>query len=1071
MEIKDFGKFIYRTPFFPIDTLEVFKDFGEFNDYIKFFFMKPEFREAIYISSPDFLEEIDQFLNDVPFSIRRLNKFRNSAIKYISRMCTRSTPFGIFSGFGIGTIQNSVTKISPKLNSQKVRHIRLDMGLLMSFAEYILHDTNKMRELIFYPNNSIYEINDRCRYVEFFINESGERFYNLTSFEKTEYIEKILNFSKQGKYHSDISNILVDEDITLEEARAFVDELIYAKILISEFEPVMTGKEYHVQVLEILSNKCQVQISDKETEIFFKNEYQRLQMIIEKCNIIKNSSAFSDEPYKELTMLAKEIPIHYAIKHHIQVDSSIQCDSAPVLSQELSEDIAKGVRFLTKLMPLPGKSNLVDFRNKFKEKYGEKAIKLSEALDPDIGLGYGGIDKDMLNITPLVDDLPVSAKNEDLASTLLWRNDLHSFLFTKFIDAIKLGETSIEITKKELEIFPFNLEKLPPTFNAFVSVTKTETGDNEIMFHGIGASSAACLFGRFGFTGDEIGGLLNDIAVYESECANGAIVAEINHLSETRVGNVMLRPQIRPYEITYLTKSNQPSSGQILLDDLYLCILNEKFVLLSKPLQRIVIPRLTNAHNYNKDTLPIYKFLSDLQEQNKKFDYYGNLFVDIGPIATVTEFIPRIKYEKFIYSPATWYLKVKNIQAYLDLPIAESISHILEYLKQKNVPDKFYLRQGEYDLFIDTANPFSMETLVQEVSGQSMFVLVEAIYAGKNKSICQNERGYFAHEIIMPFKQTGSNEMSATDINLNDLLDKKKNEESASRMFYPGSEWFYLKLYSGIKNGDRLIKEKLQAFVDILRKENLIRQWFFIRYSDTGFHLRIRFKLSDAAQSAILLSKFHDFFADMLDNGTISNVVIDSYERELDRYGYNLIESAEKIFQADSDLCVSVLFAGINENFDDNSRWYLCIAIIDEYLNCFEFTNKEKYLFCKEMRDKFAKEFNANKAQRRHLITKYRNAKNDIDLFFREKVLNGQSTEWFFEKLSFFSSLVSNIYIEGYKDLGYIENCNYLNSLIHMSIDRMVVSKNRVQEYVLYSFLEQHYRYAIGYNEFVMKDA
>ncbi|MEF9476554.1 thiopeptide-type bacteriocin biosynthesis protein [Chryseobacterium sp. 1B4] len=61
----------------------------------------------------------------------------------------------------------------------------------------------------------------------------------------------------------------------------------------------------------------------------------------------------------------------------------------------------------------------------------------------------------------------------------------------------------------------------------------------------------------------------------------------------------------------------------------------------------------------------------------------------------------------------------------------------------------------------------------------------------------------------------------------------------------PGGNWIYYKLYMGTKSADEILEDKIKPLADQLIEENVIDQWFFIRYNDPKYHLRIRFKCTD----------------------------------------------------------------------------------------------------------------------------------------------------------------------------------------------------------------------------------
>ena len=63
-----------------------------------------------------------------------------------------------------------------------------------------------------------------------------------------------------------------------------------------------------------------------------------------------------------------------------------------------------------------------------------------------------------------------------------------------------------------------------------------------------------------------------EITEKESQMNPDIIFAEIVHLPQYRIGNVSLRPILRPYEITYLTRPGVSEDFEITLSDLFISI-------------------------------------------------------------------------------------------------------------------------------------------------------------------------------------------------------------------------------------------------------------------------------------------------------------------------------------------------------------------------------------------------------------------------------------------------------------------------------------------------------------------
>ena len=137
-----------------------------------------------------------------------------------------------------------------------------------------------------------------------------------------------------------------------------------------------------------------------------------------------------------------------------------------------------------------------------------------------------------------------------------------------------------------------------------------------------------------------------------------AIFAEIVHLPEGRVGNVLARPVLRDYEIPYLGCSGAEPERQIPITDLLVSVQGDRIRLRSARLGREVIPRLTNAHNYAWGSLGVYRFLCLLQHQGTVAGLGWNWGVLSG-----APFLPRVTTGRLVLSLARWLVSQEELKA------------------------------------------------------------------------------------------------------------------------------------------------------------------------------------------------------------------------------------------------------------------------------------------------------------------------------------------------------------------------------------------------------------------------
>jgi thiopeptide-type bacteriocin biosynthesis protein len=152
------------------------------------------------------------------------------------------------------------------------------------------------------------------------------------------------------------------------------------------------------------------------------------------------------------------------------------------------------------------------------------------------------------------------------------------------------------------------------------------------------------------------------------------------------------------------------------------------------------------------------------------------------------------------------------------------------------------------------------------------------------------------------------------------------------RTFAPGSEWLYLKIYTGTATADRILTDTLGPAIRRLRQDGIVNEWFFLRYSDPEHHLRLRLHGDPSALHDHALPTLTDAVTPLINESMVSKLALDTYQREIERYGGDDgIELAEQIHAADSDAVLTVLGMLDGDDVAD-ARWKLCLYATDRLL-------------------------------------------------------------------------------------------------------------------------------------------
>jgi thiopeptide-type bacteriocin biosynthesis protein len=165
----------------------------------------------------------------------------------------------------------------------------------------------------------------------------------------------------------------------------------------------------------------------------------------------------------------------------------------------------------------------------------------------------------------------------------------------------------------------------------------------------------------------------------------------------------------------------------------------------------------------------------------------------------------------------------------------------------------------------------------------------------------------------------------------------------------PGSDWLFAKLYCSPSHADRLLFELVRPLVAEVMSAGLADRWFFLRYGDPNWHLRLRFHGDPAILSAYVLSRLRRLAEDHQRQGTLWRLQFDAYEREVERYGGPLgIGVAEHLFQLDSELCLDLLQM-ISDLGDADLRWQLACCGVDRLLSALGLALEEKESLARNM--------------------------------------------------------------------------------------------------------------------------
>lgn len=270
------------------------------------------------------------------------------------------------------------------------------------------------------------------------------------------------------------------------------------------------------------------------------------------------------------------------------------------------------------------------------------------------------------------------------------------------------------------------------------------------------------------------------------------------------------------------------------------------------------------------------------------------------------------------------------------------------------------------------------------------------------------------------------------------------------RTFICGSEWLYYKLYSGPKTLENILVHDILPMLDLLNSEGCIDTYFFIRYADPEYHIRLRIHLKDISHLAKVIECLRKALEGYIQNNIISRIVVDTYKRELERYRPHYIQDIEQLFFYDTQFILRYL----SREEREANKWLVCIKYIDLLLNKCGFNLDDKINYTSQISTSFAEEIYSNTTfTRKQINQKYRDNMKIIKEVMSECV--SEYSLWIPELKNYINN-ISNFACK-IKNEELKEKHDILSSIIHMHINRLFRTKQRIDECVIYHFLNKYY--------------
>jgi thiopeptide-type bacteriocin biosynthesis protein len=1083
------GFFAFRTPLLPFEELEAFSEGlaapAAFSDRqadperleralaadrerlrarLAALGERPEVLEAVFLASPSLYESLAAWRSQPDG--KKGQRAERALVRYVYRMVARATPFGLFSGCSVGRVEpapGSPTRIAVGPRAAYERHTRLDMDYLFALCEDLARDPAVRGALTYRPNSSLYTAAGRLRYAEARL-EKKVRSHHLVAVDSNDYLDEALRRAEGGAGAREIAEALVafdpDGEVTIDEASEFVTELIDSQILVSDLSTAVTGPEAIHDLIEQLG-RIPVPIAATAAE-----RLAQARTTLEELDA--QGPGAPPARYEALAETLKDLPTPVEMSRLFQLDMVKPADR-PVLGGDVLAEIQRGVEVLLRLAVDRPQEGLEKFRKDFNERYEAREVPLLQALDEEVGIGFERSGDFGAEASPLLRGIAIGGAAAD--SNVPWGRT-QAVLLSKLNRALVEGARQIEITPEDLDrMAPADAPgqqsrkaPFPDAFHVMVTLAAAsqealDRGEFQVLFENAGGPSGARLLGRFCHADAELCRHTEEHLRAEEAHRPDAVFAEIVHLPQGRIGNILARPVLREYEIPFLGRSGAPPEKQIPVNDLRVSVQGSRIVLRSARLGREVIPRLTSAHNFSRGSLGVYRFLCMLQSQG----VLGGVSWSWGALDGAP-YLPRVTCGRLVLARATWWMPEDEIKALAKTSGAERYRAVQEWRQRRALPRLVALVDADNELLIDLDNVLSIETFLDVVEERDRARLVE-FFPGPDLLPAIGPEGRFLNEVLIPFVSKPREEAAAAVAAVRPEPAAQAFAAMAAieaiapvrRSFPPGSEWLYAKLYTGTATADGLLREVVAPVAREALAAGEADGWFFIRYSDPEWHLRLRFHGDPARLQSGVLPRLHAAFDPHLADGRVWRVQLDTYEREIERYGgpEGMLLS-ERLFQVDSEAVLAILEMLEGDEGAD-LRWRLALRGIDMLMGDLRMDPETRMRVLRGMRESFSREFGGGKGMRVQLDQRFRQEWRSLMPLLDPA---GDAESELAPALAVLRRRSERI-VPIVDELRELERAGRLKptipdlapSFVHMHVNRIIRSAQRAHEMVLYDFL------------------
>ncbi|MFB9474065.1 lantibiotic dehydratase [Nonomuraea salmonea] len=852
---------------------------------------RPRVRQALHAASRSLLDELTR-VEEAGGPGRATGPAKKKAdrafaalLRYLTRMSTRPTPYGLFSAVSMGRFGPAATA-ALAADPVRLTRTRADAGWLAAVIEQLDKDDTVRDDLPVRTNALLSRLADRAVLTEWTGTTTRGKQTNLRI---TPPAEAALRLAGDEMRYGDLVAELLQRFPGAGETRIrrLVGQLWELGVLTSALTPPLTEPLPELHLVKRLTGPAA-----------FAPVADGLRRVRALADAVDEARGLADVAEVERLTACQRAMTPGFDGTTYQVDTALATTDRGLPAQ-VADAVAEAGELLMRLGGARRRpAHIAAYHRAFLERYGADAeIPLVEVLSPELGLdapnGYGAPARMVPLPSPAEEGDPARDRTlADLISGALRHDRLDVELTDGLLDALTAGPHDAARSRPAPSVDVY-FSIAAPSRQA-IDEGRWRLVLSPTAFQGLQS------FGRFSHLFEEADvQAMCDFARAEEKRVPDVVFVELRNVAgHARALNVATHAPLRGLEICVNTTPSLPSGRRIPLEDVLLGADGHGFYLRSATLGKRLL--VTRSHALSLHQVPnVCRALVELSTDRLTLP----AGFDWGPFAA-SPFRPRLVRGRIVVSPAQWTVRRETFAAAGDDADA-FFGAVQSWRRDWKAPRHVYLAEYDNRLLLDLEHPLCVDELRRRLRatgrpGQPDALSLQEMLPDFSDLWLQDARGRrYQSELVVPV-------LSPAAANVQD--DRRPARRAAQRRRHPGEDWSYLKLYTAVTQQNDVLTGPVRQLAATLAAERLIDRWFYIRYADPLPHLRLRFHAAPGADPMEVMAGCAAWARRMITAAWASDLAFVTYEREIERYGGpDAIDAIEEAFHANSEVTIELL--------------------------------------------------------------------------------------------------------------------------------------------------------------------